>query len=90
MAFRQQNKQMRWGGKLQIFVFKCTRCIVDKEEEDGAKGTIGRETKRKGQAEKGTEGGGKGKEENKRRKRERNQEYRRDAKTPTITSYIEK
>jgi len=56
----------------------------------GGKGTIERETQRKRRAEKGTECGRKGKEENKREKSKRNMEYRRDTKKPTIMSYIAK
>ena len=60
---------------------------MGKEEEDGAKGTIERETKRKGEAGKRTDG--EKKEKKNRRKRERNPEYRRDTKTPTITLCVE-
>ena len=70
------------GTKLQTFVSKCMRNIVDKEEEEGKRGTIERERKGKRIEEK--------EETGEPEQRKSNIEYRNDTSTPTIMSYIEK
>ena len=71
--------------KLQTFVSKCLRSIKDKEEEDGTQGTIERKEEQQSNKKKKQKN-----ENNKVEERKNNIEYRRETKTPTIMSYIEK